>query len=181
MLLMSRYFREHRKKLCLALALGGLLCCITLAQDIKTSYAPDVNFSKYHTYKWVAIKGQQSYPGLDAEIKQSFDSELAARGLTKADGTADLNVDYQTALSKVATWQVYEDWSDAGPAMRLPQRKKVMIDVGALVIDMYDTAGKALVWTGRANKAVDLKSSPEERQKTLDTVAKKMLVDFPPK
>ena len=92
-----------------------------------------------------------------------------------------MNVDYQTAIKEMTTWQVYEDWSDAGPSMRLPQRKKVMIDVGTLVIDMYDTAGKELVWTGRANKTVDVKSSPEERQKNLDTAAKKMLVDFPPK
>jgi len=174
-------FSGTLKRICLALSLGCLLCCIAVAQTIKTSYAPDVNFSKYHTYKWVAIRGQQSYPSLDAQIKQSFDSELSARGLKKAEDNADLNVDYQTALSKVATWQVYEDWSDAGPSMRLPQRKKVMIDVGTLVIDMYDTAGKALVWTGRANKTVDLKSSPEERQKNLDTAATKMLVDFPPK
>jgi glycerol-3-phosphate O-acyltransferase len=33
---------------------------------------------------------------------------------------------------------------------------------------MYDTAGKLLVWTGRAHKAIDVNSSQEERQKNLD-------------
>jgi hypothetical protein len=128
------------------------------------------------------IKGPQADPSVDGQIKQSIDSQLAARGLTKADDTADLNVDYQAALSNVETWQTYEDWSDTtimGP--RLPKKKKVTIEVGTLVIDMYDTAAKQLVWTGRANKTLDPNSSREERQENLDKAAKKLLADFPPK
>jgi len=175
-------FRQLRKKRCLALASAFLLCCSTVAQTIRTSRAPGVTFSKYHTYRWVVIKGVHADPSVDAQIKQSIDSQLAAKGLTKADDTADLNVDYQTALSKAETWQSYEDWSDPSlMGQRLPQHKKVTIEVGTLVIDMYDTAAKQLVWTGRAHKTLDPNTSREDRQRNLDKAAKKLLADFPPK
>jgi hypothetical protein len=164
----------------------GCLLCVTAAQTdeqaVRTSHTPGVDFSKYHTYKWVEIKGgQHADVSLDAQIKQSIDSQLAAKGLTKADDSADLSVDYQAAVSKVEKWETYEDWSDTGPEARLPQRRQVTIDVGTLVLDMYDTSAKQLVWTGRAHKTIDPNSSPENRQKNLDNAAKKLLADFPPK
>ena len=176
-------FQELRKNLFVGVALGCLLCSVALGQTVtvRKSYTPGVDFSKYHSYKWVEIKGQHSDPSLDAQIKQSIDSQLAAKGLTKADDSGDLSVDYQTAISKVEQWETYEDWSTTGPEARLPQRKQVTIDVGTLVLDMYDTAAKQLVWTGRAHKVIDPNSSPTDRQKNLDNAAKKLLTDFPPK
>ena len=56
-----------------------------------------------------------------------------------------------------------------------------MIDVGTLVVDMYDTGAKQLVWTGSANKAIDLNSSRDERQKILEKATKSLLKNFPPK
>jgi hypothetical protein len=168
--------------------LGCLLCCVTFAQTdeqsaaVRTSHAAGVDFSKYHTYKWVVIKGQHPDPSVDAQIKQSIDAQLAAKGLTKADDTADLDVDYQTAISKAEKWVTYEDWSDASiMGQRIGRKEKVTIEAGTLVIDMYDTAAKQLVWTGRAHKTIDPNSSPEDRQKNLDNAAKKLLADFPPK
>ena len=179
---MTYGFRQLRKKRCLALAWAFLLCCTTVAQTVRTSHAAGVNFSKYHTYRWVVIKGVQSDPSVDAQIKQSIDSQLAAKGLTKSDDTADLNVDYQTAVSKVEKWQSYEDWSDPSlMGQRLPQHRKVTIEVGTLVIDMYDTEAKQLVWTGRAHKTLDPNASREDRQRNLDKAAKRLLADFPPK
>jgi len=119
---------------------------------------------------------------MDAQIKRAIDAQLAAKGLTKADATADLDVDYQTALSKVQQWEAYEDWSDTTfGGQRFPQHRQVTIEVGTLVLDMYDTAAKQLVWTGRAHKTVDPNSSPRDRQKNLDKAVKALLADFPPK
>jgi hypothetical protein len=175
-------FQEFRTKLCTALALGCLLGGVTLGQSVKTSYLPGINFSKYHTYRWVASQHQHPDPTVDSQIKQSFDTQLAAKGLQKTDGTADLNVDYQAAISQQETWKVYEDWTQTGLMdQRLPQRKKVIIDLGTLFIDMYDTAAKRLVWTGSASKTLDPKSSSKDRQENVDKAAKKLLANFPPK
>ena len=179
---MTCCFRELRKKLFLALASACLLCCVALAQTVRTSRAAGVNFSKYHTYRWVASQHQYPDPTVDAQIKQSFDTQLAAKGLKKTDGGADLNIDYQTAIGEQETWEVYEDWTQTGLMdQRLPQRRKVTIDVGTLFIDMYDTAAKTLVWTGSASKTLNPKSSSKERQKNVDKAAKELLAKFPPK
>ena len=75
----------------------------------------------------------------------------------------------------------YEDWTQTGlMEQRLPQRKKVTIDVGTLFIDIYDTARKQLVWKGSASKTLDPKSSSKDRQKNLDKAAKKLLANYPP-
>ena len=176
-------FSELLKQQCSAVVLGCLFCGVTLAQNIRTSYVPGVNFSKYHTYRWVEVKGQHPASTLDAQIKQAVDSQLMAKGLTKTnDATADLDIDYQTAVSQTQEWRAYQDWTQTGlPGQNMTQREQVTIDVGTLVIDMYDTAGKLLVWTGRAHKAIDLNSSQEERQKNLDKAAKRLLANFPPK
>lgn len=174
---------ELRNKLCLTLTLGCLLCCVTLAQTVTTGRAAGVNFSKYHTYKWVAIKGQHFDPSVDAQIKQSIDSQLADRGLTKAEDGADLDVAYQVAIAQEEKWQAYEDWASESTfgEQRFPQRKLVTIEIGTLVIDMYDTAVKERVWTGRATKVLDPNSSQKDRQRNFDKAAKKLLAKFPPK
>ena len=66
-------------------------------------------------------------------------------------------------------------------AQRIGVTKKVTIEIGTLVLDMYDTAAKQLVWTGRANKTLDPNSSQATRQNNLDKAAKALLNDFPRK
>ena len=183
---MTFCFWELRWKLCSALTLGCLLCSVVAQEQelqIQTSSLPGVDFSKYHTYRWVEVKGQHPESTLDAQIKQAVDSQLGAKGLTKTnDATSDLDIDYQTATSQTQEWQAYEDWTDTSPGgERLPQHKMVTINIGTLVIDMYDTAAKNRVWTGRAQKAIDVNSNQEERQKNLNNVAKQLLKGFPPK
>lgn len=56
----------------LAIALSASL---STAQAIRTTHAPGVDFSKYHTYQWVEIKGQHPDPNVDAQIKLSIDSD----------------------------------------------------------------------------------------------------------
>jgi hypothetical protein len=164
------------------LALAVLACSVMLAQDVTTNSMPGTNFAKYHTYKWVAVEGA-TYPNqiLDAQIKQSIDSQLAAKGLTKADSDkADLLVGYQTSIDQEKQWNAYGTggmrW---GGGMATAQQSTITI--GTLVLDMYDPATKQLVWSGRATKTLDPGASQEKRQKNLDKAMQKLLKNFPPK
>ena len=168
-----------QKKFHLAIAIVALLSSVLYGQSVKSSYVPGIDFSKYHTYKWIDIKGRQ-HPdsSKDAEIKKLIDSQLAAKGLTKTDDAADLSVDYQVAITKTEKWIAYEDWSSAALLDgRIPQRKKVTLQVGTLALDMYDTAAKKLVWTGTAEKTVEPNSVPKQQQKAVQA----LLNNFPPK
>ncbi len=55
------------------------------------------------------------------------------------------------------------------------------INIGTLVLDMYDPSAKQLVWTGRATKTVDPSKNPEKNQKNLDKAMAKLLKNYPPK
>lgn len=171
--------------LCLLAMLSTLswLTAGTLAaQDVKYNFMPGTDFSKYHTYKWVNIEGA-SHPNqiVDAEIKQSVDSQLASKGLTKTDGEkADLLVGYQIAVDKEKQWNAY----GMGGGVRfggMGTATSSTINVGTLVFDLYDPTTKQLVWTGRATKTIDPSSSQEKNQKNLDKAMAKLLKNYPPK
>lgn len=93
----------------IGLALAVLACTVALAQEVTTNSMPGTDFTKYHIYKWVTIEGA-TYPNqiLDAQIKQSVDGQLAAKGLTKTDGDkADLLVGYQVSIDQEKQWNAY--------------------------------------------------------------------------
>jgi len=89
------------------------LCCLVLppayAQDVTYNFMPETDFSKYHTHRWVAIEGGV-HPNqiVDAQIKQSIDSQMAAKGFTKTDSDKpDLFVAYQVAVDQEKQWNAY--------------------------------------------------------------------------
>jgi len=166
----------------MGLMLAVVACAVTQAQDVTSNSMPGVNFGKYHTYKWVPIEGA-TYPNqiVDAQIKQSIDSQLASKGLTKATGdTADLLIGYQVSVDQEKQWNAYGTggirW---GGGMASAQQST--ISIGTLVLDMYDPTDKQLVWTGRATKTLDASANQQKKQKNLDKAMQKLLKNFPPK
>lgn len=161
------------------------ICCsfsaAALAQDVTYNFMPGTNFSKYHTYKWVMIEGG-AHPNqiVDAQIKQSVDSQLAAKGFAKTDSSnADLLVGYQIAVDQEKQWNGY----GMGGGLRwggMATATSSTINVGTMVLDFYDPAAKQLVWTGRATKTLDPSKNQEKNQKNLDKAMTKLLENFPP-
>lgn len=151
------------------------------AQDVRYNFMPGTDFSKYHTYKWVSIEGG-AHPNqiVDAEIKQSVDSQLASKGLTKTDSDkADLYVGYQIAVDQEKQWNAWGTGRGLGGGMG--SATSSTISVGMLVLDMYDPGTKQLVWTGNATKTIDPSSNQEKNQKNLDKAMAKLLKNYPPK
>jgi hypothetical protein len=153
-----------------------------IAQDVKYNFMPGTDFSKYRTYKWVNIEGG-AHPNqiMDAEIKEAVDSQLAAKGLTKTDNDkADLYVGYQVAVDQEKQWNGY----GMGGGLRwggMASATSSTINVGTLVLDMYDPSTKQLVWTGNATKTIDPSSNQEKNMKNLNKAMAKLLKNYPPK
>jgi len=165
----------------LAVALLILTAGRVAAQDVTYNSMPGTNFSKYHTYKWVEIPGG-AHPNqiMDAEIKQAVDAQLSQKGLTKTDDEkADLYVGYQVAVDQQKQWNAYGmggGWRFGGG---MGTATSSTINVGTLVLDMYDPSTKQLVWTGRATKTLDPSSNQEKNQKNLDKAMAKLLKHYP--
>jgi len=179
---MLQEIRTKIAKIGIGLVLALLACSVTPAQDVTTNSMPGTDFTKYHTYKWVTIQGA-SYPNqiLDAQIKSSIDSQLAAKGLTKTDNDkADLHIGYQASIDQERQWNAYGMGGGLRWGGGMATAQSSTISIGTLVLDMYDPSTKQLVWTGRVTKTLDPKANQEKKQKNLDKAMQKLLKNFPP-
>ena len=175
--------RAYKATIVIALGFAMMLGISSVAaQDVRTNYQPGVDFSKFHSYKWVTVPNAK-YPNqiVDGQIKSAIDSQLQAKGLTKTgDEKADLYVSYQTAVNQQTQWNTYG--MGGGWRMgRMATAQPSTIKTGTLVVDMYDPANKQLVWTGRATKTLNPSKNQEKNQKQIDKAMTKLLKDYPPK
>lgn len=169
-------------QLAVLIALILFMCGAVLAQDVTYNSAPGIDFSQFKTYKWVKVEGAE-YPDqiLDTQIKQSIDSQLAAKGFTKTDSdTANLFVAYQVSISQEKQWNAYGGgvgWRMGGGMVSATSST---LQVGTLAFDVYDQAGKQLIWKGTATKTLNPPKDPDKKQKNLDKAVAKLLKNFPP-
>jgi hypothetical protein len=155
-------------------------CSGAMAQEVLANFLLGTDFSKYHTYRWISIEGT-THPSqsVDARIRQSFDTQLASKGFSRSDSDkADLYVGYQAAVDQKRDWKRYGDGGSWG---EMPAVASPTLDVGTLVLDMYDPTVKLLVWTGAATKTLDPNGNEEENMKNTGRAAHKMLRNYPPK
>jgi len=184
------------KRVLLSMAVGLLFASAgaAFAQDVRYNFDKETDFSRFRTYKWVALKDAKN-PGdlLDKQIKSAFDAQLVTKGLTKVeDDSANLYVGYQVAIGQEKEFTSYNtDWGyGAGwyrggwyggyPGGGMTTGQTSTIYVGQLVLDMYDSANKDLVWRGIGSKTIDTDAKPDKQEKNLNKTVKKMLKNYPP-
>jgi hypothetical protein len=165
---------------------------ISMAQDVTYNYAQGVNFSQYKTYKWVSIEGAAAPNQIvDNDIKQAIDNQLAAKGLTKSDDGAQLYIGYQvsvsqekniTAFNSGGSWGYAPGWGRGygygGPGMTSVTTST--IQVGTLILDMYDTSKKDLIWRGQASKTLNPSKDPNKNRNNIEKAMAKLLKNYPP-
>jgi hypothetical protein len=90
--------------------------------------------------------------------KQAVDSQLASKSMTKTDGEkADLYVAYQIAVDQERQWNAWGTGRGFGGGMG--SATSSTINIGTLVLDMYDRGTKQFVRTGNATKTIDPSSN----------------------
>ncbi len=160
-----------------------ILCSVfAAAQDVRYNYVPGTDFSKYKTYKWVVIPGG-THPDqmIDDQIKQAIDSQLVLKGLTKVDSDkADLYVAYQVAVTQEKQWNAYQTGGRAVRWGGMGTATSSTINIGTLVVDMYDSATQKPVWRGDATKTLNPSKDPAKNQERLQKAVAKLLKNYPP-
>jgi hypothetical protein len=165
-----------------------------LGQDVRYNFDKNTDFSRFRTYKWVSIKNADQVNALvDKQVRSALDAELAKKGLTRVDrDDADLYIGYQTAIGQEKQFNSYStDWGYGGGWYRggwyggmggssMTTGETSTIYSGQLVLDMYDSANKDLVWRGVVSKTLDPKAKPEKQQKNLSKAIAKLLKNYPP-
>jgi hypothetical protein len=158
------------------LALGAA----AFAQDVQFDYDRSANFSNYKTYQWVdytAVKpGDQL---LDQDIRRAVDAQLAGKGLRRVESGGDLLVGYQAGVSqekefdRLGGWGPWGGWGNG-------RVTTATIDVGKLVIGLFDPATKQLVWRGSASQTLNINKDPDKNYRTLEKAMAKLFKNYPP-
>jgi hypothetical protein len=152
------------------------------AQHVKTDFDHHANFSQYKTYSWQEIKPANSL--WDARIKNAVDAQLAAKGWTQVNSGGDVAVVAIKTTQTERTLQTFYNgfgggwgwrgFGGFGDATTTEQDYKE----GTLLIDLYDTKTKQLIWRGSAEDTLSNKAAKNE--KNLDKGVAKMFKKFPP-
>ena len=157
------------------------------AGQVKTDYDRDANFAQYKTYTWEQVKTQNP---LDADrIKSAVNAALTAKGWTQVDSGGDVSVMAMEITHNQQTLNTYYDgfgggwgwrrfggggFGGLGEATTTTETYKV----GSLVVDLFDTKTKQLIWRG--NSSDTLSNNSNKYIRYLDKRVQKMFKRFAP-
>jgi len=79
-----------------------------------------------------------------------------------------------------AGWGGGYGWGGWGMGMGTSTTTENVWQEGSLILGIFDTGSKNLVWTGTATTDIDGSRSPADRQELIDSAVAKMMADFPP-
>jgi len=171
-----------RKIVCTMLFLAAI--GTAFAQQVKTDFDHQANFSQYKTYSWQAIKPSNSL--WDARIKNAVDAQLAAKGWTQVPSGGDVAIVAIKTTQTQRSLQTFYDGFGGGWGWRrfgsggFGESTTTEQDYkeGTLVIDMYDGKTKQLIWRSTAEDMLSNKA--DKNEKNLDKGVAKMFKKFPP-
>ena len=129
---------------------------------------------------------------IDERIVNAIDTELAAKGFTKAEANPDVFVVYHVAFDKQKDISTFSSgygggygpygWGWGGcwaGGTSTTQVRDILI--GTLVVDIADAKKGELAWRGMATKEVSQQTKPEKRDKNISEAVKKIFKNYPPK
>ena len=193
---------EASQKITISIRLLVGLCFLltaghALAQKVSVDFDKNTEFSKYKTYTF-AVGTPSTETLTNQRIESDIEAQLAAKGLTMVQSSADLTVVYHCAVTQQTQldttslggwgwgpgwgrgwgWRggLRGEWGGLG-GNAITQVEQ--IPVGTLIVDIGDSATKKYVWRGTATKT--LSSDQSRNEKTIDQDVRKMFEKFPPK
>jgi hypothetical protein len=153
------------------------------AQQVKTDYDRGANFAQYKTYSWEHVKTKDP---LDVDrIKSAVNAALATKGWTQVDSGGDVSVVAMEVTSTQQTLNTFYDglgggwgWRRFGGGFGEATTTTDTYKVGTVVVDLFDTKTKELIWRGSSSGT--LSNNSDKNIKNLDKGVDKMFKHFPP-
>jgi len=154
------------------------------AQQVKTDYDHGANFGQYKTYSWEQVKTKNA---LDVDrIKSAVNAALAAKGWTQVDSGGDVSIVALETTQNQQTLNTFYDGFGGGWGWRgfggggfgEATTTTDTYKVGTLVVDLFDTKTKTLLWRGSSSDT--LSNNSNKNIKNLDKGVEKMFKKFPP-
>jgi hypothetical protein len=154
------------------------------AQQVKTDFDRNANFGQYKTYSWEQVKTKDA---LDVDrIKGAVNAALTAKGWTQVDSGGDVSIIAMEMTHDQQTLNTFYDGFGGGWGWRRfgggglgeATTTTETYKVGTVVVDLFDTKTKQLIWRG---SSIDtLSNNSDKNIKNLDKGVDKMFKNFPP-
>jgi Domain of unknown function (DUF4136) len=166
----------------------ALVCATTsVAQQVKTDYDRGADFSQYKTYSWEQVQTQN--PLWVDRIQAAVNSALAAKGWTQVDSGGTVSIIAMGMTKSHRTLNTYYDslgggwgwqrrFGDWGESSGESTTTEDTYQVGTLVVDLFDSSTKKLIWRGSLSDVLSDKSTQNIRN--LDKGVVKLFHHFPP-
>jgi hypothetical protein len=157
------------------------------AQEVTTDYDHNADFTQYKTYSWEHVKTKD--PLFIDRIKSAVNAALAANGWTQVDSGGGVSIIAIQTTQDQETLNTFYDgfgggwgwrrfggggFGDMGESTTTTETYKV----GTLIVDLYDTKTKQLLWRGTSSDT--LSNNANKNTENLDKGVEKMFKKFPP-
>ena len=171
----------------IVLALMGIVLVVagtSSAQQVKTDFDRSANFGQYKTYSWKQVK--TSDPLWVDRIKNSVNAALAEKGWTQVDSDGDVSICAIEITQDQQTLNTFYDGFGGGWGWRRfggggfgdATTTTETYKVGTLVVDLFDTKTKQLIWRGSSSDT--LSNNSNKNIQNLDKGVEKLFKQFPP-
>ena len=154
------------------------------AQDVQTDYDHNADFTQYKTYSWEHV--QTKDPLLIDRIKSAVHAALAAKGWTQVDSGGEVSIiAIQTTQEQQTLNTLYDGFGGGwgwrrfgGDGFGEATTTTDTYKVGTLVVDLYDTKTKQLLFRGTSSDT--LSNNSNKNTENLDKGVEKIFKKFPP-
>jgi hypothetical protein len=147
---------------------------------------PTFDFSQLSTYAWISSEGE-----IDAitssRVRAAVNQAMAERGYTESDANPGLAVGYQvttdqrSSFTTVSTgWSSGYRWGSPSWGMGTSTTRETVFTDGTLILAIFDTEARTMVWTASATAELNQARDAQERQQLIETAVNRMMQDFPP-
>lgn len=155
---------------------------IAIAQNVTYDFDHSANFSRFRTYAWV--NGSSVADELNhRRIVSAIELQLASKGFARVATSAspDVLVAYHASFDKnleingfSTGWGGFRWGGSRTGTARVDE-----ILIGTLAVDMVDAKTKTIVWRAMASKEIDVKASPEKRDRNITRAVEKLFKNYP--
>ena len=179
-----------------SVAAVALAASLAACSGISTNFDfdPQANFSSYQSWSWMEMQPNSQLTDLQrSRVRSSIESAMTAKGMEQVRGQPSFWVGYQVVLDEQVSYNTvnnyygggwgYRGWYGpgyGGMGMGTSTTYESRVQVGTLIIDVFDAGTKELVWRGTGETKIQEIKDPQERQARLDQVSTKILANFPP-
>src|ERR1700694_3750011 len=161
-----------------------LFATASFAQQVKTDYDRSADFGQYKTYSWEKVQTRD--PLMVDRIETAVNADLASKGWKYVKWSGDVSIIAIEITQNQQTLNTFYDgfgggwgwrgWGGGGfgEATTTTDTYKV----GTLVVDLFDTKTKSLLWRGSSSDT--LSNNSNKNIKNLTKGVEKMFKQFPP-